>query len=55
MLAEEKPGPLELSRHRFLMLGASIVGVGMLPFAQRNTDGRLASLTTRTGFSLLSP
>src|SRR5215211_3406372 len=28
--------PLEMSRHRFLMLGASIVGVGMLPFAQRN-------------------
>jgi hypothetical protein len=25
-----------MSRHRFLMLGASIVGVGMLPFAQRN-------------------
>src|SRR5215211_2479021 len=28
--------PLAMSRHRFLMLGASIVGVGMLPFAQRN-------------------
>ena len=25
-----------MSRHRFLMLGASIVGVGMLPFAQRS-------------------
>jgi hypothetical protein len=33
---EQGRWPLAMSRHRFLMLGASIVGVGMLPFAQRN-------------------
>ena len=33
---QERRPLASMSRHRFLMLGASIVGVGLLPFAQRN-------------------
>jgi hypothetical protein len=35
-----------MSRHRFLMLGASIVGVGMLPFAQRNYAYAASNVST---------
>ena len=35
-----------MSRHRFLMLGASIVGVGMLPFAQRTYAYAASNVST---------
>src|ERR687897_2722190 len=38
--------PLAMSRHRFLMLGASIVGVGMLPFAQRKYAYAASNVST---------
>jgi hypothetical protein len=43
---EQGRRPLAMSRHRFLMLGASIVGVGMLPFAQRNYAYAASNVST---------
>src|SRR5215203_281178 len=43
---EQGRRPLSMSRHRFLMLGASIVGVGMLPFAQRNYAYAASNVST---------